>query len=104
MNLIHQGDQYSVTAKIVLNGEATSPDTVDDVRMKVDEVMKTYSKGELTYSDGYWGFPLTEEMTRGFKSGVAKVQVAIKKGASFIYSNVQAVDVGYSIIGDNWDE
>ena len=73
-----QGDSYGLTIDILnADGEAVTPDDVSDVEVTIGYLGKTYASGEITYSDGKWIFPLTQEETFKFPAARVKAQVRV---------------------------
>lgn len=102
---IMQGDQYAIPIKIKIGNEVITPDNCTDIRVKVDDDMISYDSGEgdLKYSetDQTWLFPITEKMSFEYKVDV-QVQIAVKIGDDYIYSPIQTINIGHSIIKDRW--
>lgn len=72
-----QGDSYGLSIEI-LNADdaAVTPDDVSDVEVAIGYLRKTYASGEVTYADGKWNFPLTQEET--FKLPAARVKAQVR--------------------------
>lgn len=103
--MIQQGNQYPLPIKIISNNQPITPTDVDDVRIQVGDYLYSYQDGGLTFNieTNEWIFPLTEQMTQSFTNLRTPVQVGIKKNDRFIYSAIQNVDVGKSIIKETWE-
>lgn len=104
--MIQQGNQYPLPIKIITNNQPITPDDIDDVRIQIGSYLKSYADGEITFNDetNEWLFPLTEHMTQSFGNLRAPVQVGIKIGENLIYSITQNIDIGKSIIKQEWTE
>lgn len=102
---IQQGDQYAIPIKIFVEGVMITPENCTDVRVKIGDKMVSYDEGlgDLVYNpvDENWCFPLTEDISFGYEYTV-KVQSAVKFDSDYIYSPVQTIDIGSSIIKDFW--
>lgn len=73
-----QGDSYGLTIDVLnADDEAVTPDDVSDVEVTIGHLRKTYASGEVTYSDGKWVFPLTQEDTFKFPAARVKAQVRV---------------------------
>lgn len=73
-----QGDSYGLTIDVLnADDEAVTPDDVSDVEVTIGNLRKTYASGEVTYSDGKWVFPLTQEETFKFPAARVKAQVRV---------------------------
>lgn len=74
-----QGDSYSLGIRIRNNaGNPVTPGDVIDVEIMVGPIRKTYRKGELTYSDGLWLFPVSQRESFGVNPYALKSQVRVK--------------------------
>ncbi len=99
MAKINQGDQYAV--EIVLTDEdnhAVTPSTVDDLKIKMCGIEKSYLAGSLVYRDDKWLFPLTQADTLAMKAGRIPVQAQALIGTTVISTDVIYADIGRSII------
>lgn len=105
MAVIVQGDQYLLPVKIITNNSTVTPDDVDDIRIQLDNNLKSYSDGEITFNDttNEWLYPLTEEMTQQFNNVLVPIQVGIKVGTEIMYSATIDINVGQSIIKKEWE-
>lgn len=103
--MIQQGNQYPLPIKIISNNQPITPTDVDDVRIQVGDYLYSYQDGVLTFNveTNEWIFPLTEQMTQSFNNLRTPVQVGIKKYDRFVYSAIQNVDIGKSIIKESWE-
>lgn len=73
-----QGDSYNLGIKILNNaGSPVTPDDVRDVEITIGHLRKTYLGTSLTYSDGLWLFPLSQEETMGYWPSSVKAQVRV---------------------------
>lgn len=105
MARIIQGEQYAI--EIVLTDEnetVISPSTADDVKIKIGNIEKSYGKGELSYDNGAWLFPLTQEQTLCLKTASVGVQAQYLLGSNVISTDLVHLDVGKSIIRTTFNE
>lgn len=102
---IQQGDQYAIPVSIKSGNEVITPENCSDVRVKIDDVMISYEggTGQLSYNDRdkTWCFPLTEDISFGYDNSI-QIQVGVKFDDDFVYSPVQRIDIGRSIIKEMW--
>lgn len=91
-----QGDAYQMAITINIDGEPLDIDTVNTVEVVVSALRRTYP-GEITYSDGKFFFPLSQEETFRMPKMVSS-QVRVKfKGGDVIGSRIQICDAWASI-------
>lgn len=73
-----QGDSYNLGISILNNaGQPVTPNDVNDVEITIGHLSKTYLNAELSYSDGLWNFPLTQEETFSYWPSAVKAQVRV---------------------------
>jgi hypothetical protein len=99
--VIQQGAQYYLPLRIRMNGDVTSPDNVDDLKIKVGHVTAQLSKEELSYAGENWLFPLRQEDSLKF-SGSVRCQASIKRGDNIYPSRTMLIHVDTSIITDGF--
>lgn len=102
---IQQGDQYTLPFKIFLpDGSVVASSNVNGVRIQIDDQLKYYPSGGIIYdsTNEEWLFPLTETMTQALSSGKCHGQVGVKVGTEIIYSETFTIDIGASIIKEDW--
>lgn len=94
-------DQYSIPVTIMLNNERVTPETCDDIVIKLGDYQKSYSKGEITYDSEkeFFRYPVTSEITSSLPQ-LALMQVAIIIDNDKILSPTQSVNVRHSIISE----
>lgn len=97
INAIHQGDQYFIPVRLKYNNEVVTPESVDDVIIKVGNTEQSYKNGELYFEEGKFYYQLTEEMTKNMNT-TALLQVLLVFGDNKIHSSVQKIPVEISII------
>lgn len=86
-----QGDSYKLEIELRNEGgEIIAPSYVSDVEIAVGHLIKTYASGMVSYADGKWIFPLTQEETFGMLPAVVKVQARIL----WLSGNVEGVELG----------
>lgn len=99
-----QGDQYLLPIEIVFGETTITPDNCEGVMLSVGGVTKKYP-GEITFSEGEWLYPLTQQQTLGCH-GLLTVQVSVNMGGDFpeiIGSEAFAEPIGENIIGEVWE-
>ena len=91
-----QGDAYSIDVTVKNQGVALAVDNVEQVEITLLNLTRSYP-GDVTYSDGKFRFPITQEET--FKlPPVCPMQVRVKFiGGDVIGSKIQMVEVSGSI-------
>ncbi len=73
-----QGDSYNLGIRILNNaGSPVTPDDVKDVEITIGHLSKTYMNAGLTYSDGLWMFPLSQQDTFRYWPASVKAQVRV---------------------------
>ena len=104
MVVIHQGDQYLIPIQVFSGEEEMTPDTLDDLTVKIAGVVKSYSANEMEYDAvlGCWLYPLDSYQSRSIKRNRTDAQIAVRIGDSCFYSAVQKVASSYSII-EEWE-
>jgi len=110
VTVIQQGDQYFLPVIIKYGGTVITDENADDVKIKIGDVTKKASAGEIAYGEytsgadtlNAWLFPLTQEATNAWNAGGVPAQVQIKQGSSIIGSATETVTVGYSTIEETW--
>lgn len=99
--VLQQGAQYYLPFKIKHDGEITSPQNVDDIKIKIGSLTKQLTKNELEYADGYWLFPIRQEFTLSLNADV-KCQASILRGDNVYPSKTYEIHVDMSIIKDGF--
>ena len=79
-----QGDSYGIKIDVLDSaGAAVTESDVTEVEIAIGSLIKTYSRGEVKFSDGQWIFPLSQK--ESFKLPAtnvkAQVRVVLKNGA-----------------------
>lgn len=73
-----QGDSYNLGFKVLNNaGVPVIPDDIRDMEITIGHLRKTYAKGQLTFNDGRWFFPLNQGETFGCTPMATKAQIRI---------------------------
>lgn len=73
-----QGDGYNLGIRILNNaGNSVTPEDVYDVEITIGYLRKTFRNSEITFSNGVWLFPLSQEETFRFPSSQVKSQVRV---------------------------
>ena len=79
MITIMEGDQYGICIAIYDDNETLiTEDLVADVEICLGKYIKYYSTGEITFSDGSWVFPLSQEESFGFVTSSVDCQIRVK--------------------------
>lgn len=82
--IIKQGDSYAVPIYIELDGQTVTEDTlyaVEAVEVCLESQCKEYRKdgeGEITFEDGAFLFPLTQEETLALTEGPGHFDIRVK--------------------------
>ena len=73
-----QGDSYNLGIRILNNaGNPVTPDDVTDVEITIGHLSKTYKNAELTFHEGMWMFPLSQQETFRYWPSSVKAQVRV---------------------------
>lgn len=73
-----QGDSYKLSFAVLNNaGVAVTPLDIQDMEITIGHIRKTYRNAQITFSNGLWLFPLTQEETFGYWPKSTKAQIRI---------------------------
>ena len=73
-----QGDSYNLGIKILNNaGSPVTPDDIRDVEITIGNLSTTYLGASLTYHEGLWRFPLSQQETFRYWPSSVKAQVRV---------------------------
>lgn len=73
-----QGDSYKLGIMILNNaGNPVTPDDVSDVEITIGNLSKTYKNAEVTFHEGVWMFPLSQQETFRYWPSAVKAQVRL---------------------------
>lgn len=73
-----QGDSYPLPVEIKkADGTVITDADVANVEICIGRMIKNTKNGEVTYSNGYFQFPLTQEETFKLAAAPVKVQVRV---------------------------
>ena len=87
-----QGDAYSINVEIKANKEPIDIVNVDTVECTLFSIRKEYPK-EITYSDGKFHFPVTQEETFHLPA-ICPMQIRVKfKGGNVVGAARKDVEV-----------
>lgn len=100
MTNIMQGDAYSVPINITAGGTVIDDTMAETVEVMIGFIRKTYPE-EITFSDGSWLFPLTQDETFKLSSFQQTVQVRVKFNSGEV---IGAVVGSVQIAGSNSKE
>lgn len=90
-----QGDAYKLPFAVTNNGVTVVPDMVSTIEFTIGTLTRNYPD-TVTYKDGWYLFPLTQEETFALAAKKQPYQVRVKftdgsvVGASGEYINVEA--------------
>lgn len=98
---IHQGDQYYLPFYIENDSAPITPNDIDDIRIKIDNIVKVYSKGGLLYEDNIWLFPISQKNSLEWK-GPLECQIQFKQGDNIITSKKYIIQVYASIFNSEF--
>lgn len=80
-----QGDSFNVSVFLKNNsGQPITPADVEDVEITIGKMIKSYKKAQLSYQDGRWLFPLSQEESFGQWPMRSKAQVRVKWANGFV--------------------
>ena len=80
-----QGDAYSLAIRVLNSaGEPVTSEDIQDIEITIGKLRKTYLDAQLTFSDGVWLFPLTQEETHRYWPSAIKAQVRVKWANGFV--------------------
>lgn len=87
MTKIIQGEQYALQFTLTNEEAPITPESCDDVKIKLRTIEKTHSSGRLRYDReaGVWLFPLTQVQTLAFCDNRIERQRQVKIGGN-VYS------------------
>ena len=73
-----QGDSYNLGINILNNaGQPVTPDDIKVVEITIGNLRKTYLNAQVTFRDGVWLFPLSQEETFRYWPTSVKAQVRV---------------------------
>lgn len=74
-----QGDACLLAIRILNNaGTPLTPADIQDVEITIGGLCKRYCENKLSYADGLWLFPLSQQETFGNMPGAPQAQVRVK--------------------------
>lgn len=102
--IIHKGEQFSLPFFITKDDDVISDNNVDGVRIKIADTLCEWPNGDLIYDSESqnWLFPLSEDQTLKWSSGMQMAQVAIKIGDNFIKTDNFKINIKESHISEKW--
>lgn len=87
-----QGDSYMVRVELLDGNDAVvTPERVQDVEITIGHITKTYANGEISYLEGLWGFPISQEESFEIIPSRVKAQARVK----WENADVEGVDLGF---------
>lgn len=73
-----QGDSCNLAIRILNNaGSSVSVDDVDDVEITIGTSSKLLSRGQITFENGMWMYPISQFETMMIRPGVVPAQVRV---------------------------
>ena len=73
-----QGDSYNLGIRILNNaGHPVTPEDIKDVEITIGQLRKTYLNAQVTFYEGLWMFPLSQQETFGCWPAAVKAQVRV---------------------------
>ena len=73
-----QGDSYNLGIRILNNaGNPVTPEDIRDLEITIGQLSKTYLGAQVTFYEGVWLFPLSQQETFGYLPSSVKAQVRI---------------------------
>lgn len=79
---IIQGDAYDIGIVILAEGAALSAADIRQMRVALGGTVKTYPGGGITYADGVWRYPMTQEESFALRPGAATLTVRMEFAAA----------------------
>ena len=82
--IIKQGDAYGLPVSIEANGQEITEDTlylIDTVEIYLEDNFKEYKKGgggEVTFAEGMFWYPMSQEESQKLTEGPGKVDIRVK--------------------------
>ena len=74
-----QGDAYSIGFTVQNNaGSVVVPEDIIDMEISIGHLRKTYSSGLVTFYEGRWFVPLSQEETFGYWPKAVNAQIRVK--------------------------
>lgn len=103
LTVIQQGDQYAIGIIVRCGDAEITPQTCEDMKIKLGSRTKTYLSGGLSFQDGVWLFPLTQEQSLSVVNGMTTIQAQYRMGSEIQTTPVYPVQVDLSIIREVWE-
>ena len=108
--VILQGDQYYIPFIVKQNGTELTDQNVSDLKIKVSDITKKFSNGDISYSSftvgtetkSAWMFPITQTQTLSWSAGVIPFQVGVKIDDVIVNSETGTLNIDPSIIQEAW--
>lgn len=73
-----QGDSYNLAILILNNaGSAVSPTDVQDVEITIGKRSKRLSEGQITFENGRWMYPVSQDESFSVLPGAVPAQVRV---------------------------
>lgn len=82
MFTIIQGDAYDIGIVIRAEDAALSAADIRQMRVVLGGTVKTYPDGGITYADGVWRYPMTQEESFALRPGAATLTVRMEFAAA----------------------
>ena len=93
-----QGDGYSLPIEIFrADGTRVTDPDVADVEVTLGPLRKTYKRGEVTFCDGKWQFPVTQQETFSLEAQRQRCQVRVL----WLDGTVEGVSLGEILVTES---
>lgn len=97
-----KGDKYSLKIRVKLGNEVITPESCSDIRIKIGNMVLSYSKQELSFEDEYWLFPLSQEFTLGVDGDFLEAQAQFKIEDRIYSTPVYKIKFDRTIFEETW--
>lgn len=88
-----RGDEYLIPIIIKQEETVITPEIATGVKVGLGPAVSTWPGGSLTFSEGIWYFPLSEEISYRIPRGRVDFQVKVTVGNQIVSSDTTQVDV-----------
>lgn len=74
-----QGDSYNIGIQILNNaGSVVTPNDVQEVEVTIAGKTKRYTDGNIIYTNGKWGYPISQTESMDIYADRVRAQVRVK--------------------------
>ena len=102
MMVIVRGDQYAIPVMIKQGDVLITDQNADGVKVCFDTAVASWPGGGLTFDEGLWLYPLTQELSLSMQEGKVEFAVQVKMGSTIVTSKPKMVRVDDSNIKGVW--